>query len=155
VLRFVAVDAYILIGEENSGKSSMTRCLTGSGRSRTRLIATVSVNINVYVHLMSLHEDKKHKKTPADFEQRVEQEDCDAVLFSLWPHSGNGCPDADTYLQYFVGRGWNIVRVACLGLPVATITTPLAAGTVLSFPSVNPTPVNEVAAQVRAHFGWV
>jgi hypothetical protein len=104
---------------------------------------------------MSLHEDKKHKKTPADFEQRVEQEDCDAVLFSLWPHSGNGCPDADTYLQYFVGRGWNIVRVACLGLPVATITTPLAAGTVLSFPSVNPTPVNEVAAQVRAHFGWV
>lgn len=149
------MDAYVIVGEENSGKSSVTRCLTGSGQSRTRLIATVSVNIKVYVHLMSLHEDKKHKKTPSDFELRVGQEDCDAVLFSLWPHSGNRCPDADTYLRYFVDAGWNIVRVACLGIPVSRIATLLPSGSILSFPTVKPTPVNEVAAQVRRHFDWL
>lgn len=149
------MDAYVIIGEENSGKSSVTRCLTGSRRSRTRLVATLSIIIKVYIHLVSLHEDKKHKKTPADFEQKVQEEDCDAVLFSLWPHSGNGCPDADTYLQYFVGRGWNIGRVACLGIPVSRITTSLPSGTILSFPTVEPTPANDVAAQVRNHFGWV
>lgn len=153
--KILTMDAYVIVGEENSGKSSVTRCLTGSGRSRTRLIATVSVNIKVYVHLMSLHEDPKHRKTPADFEQRVEEEDCDAVLFSLWPHSGNGCPDADTYLRYFVGRGWNIVRVACLGIPVSRITTPLPSGSIRTFPTVEPTPVNIVAAKVRRHFGCV
>jgi len=135
------MDAYVIIGEENSGKSSMTRCLTGSYRSGTRIIATLSAHIKLYVHIMSLHEDKKHKRTPADFKQRVEQEDCDAVLFSLWPHTGNGCPDADTYLQYLAGHGWNIIRVACLGIPVSRITTSLPSGSILSFPTVEPTPV--------------
>ena len=150
------MDAYIIIGEESSGKSSVTRCLTGSGRSRTRLIATLSVNIRVYVHLMSLHEDDKHQKTPTDFENKIKQTQCDAVLFSLWPHSGNGCPDADTYLRYFIGCGWNIARVACLGIPVSRITTSLQTSTIKAFPRIdNTTPVNVVAAQVRRHFGWI
>jgi hypothetical protein len=120
------------------------------------LIATLSANIRVYVHLISLHEDDKHQKTPADFENKVNQEQCEAVLFSLWPHYGNGCPDADTYLQYFIGRGWNIVRVACLGIPISRITTSLSAGTIQTFSRIDEVaPVNEVAAQVRQHFDWI
>lgn len=146
------MDAYIIIGEHDAGKSSVTRCLSGSARNRTRLIATLSGNVKVYVHLVSLQEEKT---TPSEFEDKVNQEDCEAVLFSLRPGGARGCPDADTYLQHFIGLGWHIVRVACLGIPVSRLTTSLPSGTILPFPTVDPTPVNDVAAQVRTHFSWV
>ena len=156
------MDAYVIVGENDSGKSSVTRCLTGSGsgKIRTRPIAKCGDTIiNVYVHLSSLQEDYKRIKNPADFVSQVSRENCDAVLFSLWPHGrggGNRRPDADTYLRHFVDvAGWNIVRVACLGIPVDRITTLLANGTIRTFPTVEPTPVNDVAAQVRCYFNWL
>lgn len=64
------MDAYVIIGEPGSGKSSVTRCLTGSGsgKTRTRMIARMSdPPINLYVHLPSLQEDYKRIKNAADF----------------------------------------------------------------------------------------
>jgi len=153
------MDAYVIIGERESGKSSVARSLTGSGwssagRKQARLIATITVNIKVFVYPTSLQE-KKIK--PEDFLDLVkEQEGCEAAMFSLRPRSGNGCDDADTYLRYFIGQGWNIVRVACLGTPVSQIATDLPNRTIRGFPRItHTTPVNEVAAQVRSYFEWV
>lgn len=147
------MDVYVIVGEHQSGKSSVTRCLTGSARNRTRLIATPSGNVRVYVHLVSLQEEKT---TPEEFESKVNQENCEAILVSLRPDSARGCPDGDAYLQYFIGLGWNILRVACLGIPLSSITTSLPSSAIHEpFPTVGQTPANEVAAQVREHFGWV
>lgn len=147
------MDVYVIVGEQYSGKSSVTRCLTGSARSRTRLITTTSNSVRVYVHLISLQEERT---TPEEFESKVSQEDCDAVLLSLRPGPARGCPDADTYLGHFIGLGWNIVRVAFLGVPVSSVTTTLNGAAIHApFPTVGSTPVNEVAAHVRQHFGWV
>jgi hypothetical protein len=89
----------------------------------------------------------------------VGEEKCDAVLFSLWPHRRGGRnerPDADTYLRHFIDEaGWNIVKVACLGDSAKGITTQFPEGVSKSVPSVDPTQVNDVAGQVREHFGWV
>jgi energy-coupling factor transporter ATP-binding protein EcfA2 len=149
--------AYVIIGENDSGKSSVTRCLTGSGSSRIRPIATLSSNIRVYVHLSSLQEEKT---APAELEGKVKPEDCEAVIFSLRPGKARGYPDADTYLQYFIKKGWHIIRVACLGDSASRITTSLPEGVIDTFPEVTASetepamPANTVAAKVRAHFGW-
>jgi energy-coupling factor transporter ATP-binding protein EcfA2 len=161
------MDAYVIIGENDSGKSSVTRCLTGSGsgKIRTRPIAKGSdTTIDVYVHLSSLQEDYKRIKDPADFVRQVNQEECDAVLFSLWPHcrgGGNKRPDADAYLRHFVDvAGWKIVKVACLGDSASSINV-VPKSVIDSFPKVTPPqakppmPANKVAARVREHFGWV
>jgi hypothetical protein len=153
------MDAYVIIGERESGKSSVARSLTGSGwssagRKQARLIATIKAIINVFVYPTSLQE-KKIK--PEDFFNLVkQQQDCEAAVFSLRPRRGNGCDDADTYLRYFIGQGWNIIRVACLGTPVSHIATELPNGAIRAFPRITATtPVNEVAAQVRSYFEWV
>ena len=161
------MNAYVIIGENNSGKSSITRCLTGSGsgKTRTRAIATVSDTIiNVYVHLSSLQEDYKRIKNPADFVSQVGQEKCDAVLFSLWPHDRGGDnkrPDADAYLRHFEDvADWNIVKVACLGDSASRIATSFREGVSDTFPIVTPPetnpamPANKVSALVSRHFGW-
>lgn len=128
------MDAYVIIGENDSGKSSVTRCLTGSGSGKIRnrpIAKRCHTIINVYVHLSSLQEDYKRIKNPADFVRQVNRENCDAVLFSLWPHGrggGNKRPDADTYLRHFVDvAGWKIVKVACLGSSI-DITATLSNG---------------------------
>jgi hypothetical protein len=146
----------------------VTRCLTGSGsgKIRTRPIATRSgTTINVYVHLSSLQEDYKRIKTPADFVRQVSRENCDAVLFSLWPRGRRGHnkrPDADVYLRHFVDEaGWNIVKVACLGNSATKITTSFPEGVIKPFSEVTPPKTkppmtsNTVAAKVREHFDWV
>jgi hypothetical protein len=157
--RMPYMDAYVLIGEDETGKSSITRSLTGVARGSaankmSRVIATLTVKIRVYVHLTSLQEDKIN---PERFAEMVsKQKDCQAVLFSLRLSGARGCPDADTYLQHFIGEGWNIVRVACLDVPVSRITTSLPSGTIRAFPAItDTTTVNEVAAQVRSHFEWI
>jgi hypothetical protein len=152
------MDVYVLVGEGKTGKSSITRSLTGSARNGVRLIATVTINILIYVHLVSLQEDVK-KITPTDFENEIgeqaEKESFDAILVSLRLYARSACPEADAYLEHFSSLGWNIVRVACFDFPVSSITTPLPNGTVRSFPHIGNTSVNELAADVRAFFGWV
>lgn len=157
----------MIIGVNNSGKSSIVRCLTGSGsgKVRTRPIAKMSATvIDVYVHISSLQENYKKVKDAADFARQVRREKCDAVIFTLWPHSRRGAnkrPDADTYLRHFINQEhWNIVKVACLGNAATLITTTLPKGVIQTFPEVSPPkttlrkPANTVAAQVREHFDW-
>jgi hypothetical protein len=159
MIKCIIMDAYVIIGERESGKSSVARSLTGSGwssagRKQARLIATITVNIKVFVYPTSLQEKKIQ---PEEFFDLVEeQKDCEAAVFSLRPRRGNGCDDADTYLRYFIGQGWNIIRVACLGTPVSQIVTDLPTDAIRAFPRItDATPVNEVAAQVRSYFDWV
>jgi len=152
------MDVYVLVGQGKTGKSSITRSLLGSAQNGARLIATVTVSIMIYVHLMSLQEDPK-RITPTDFENEILEQagkhSLDATLVSLRLNARSGCPDADGYLKHFNNLGWNIVRVACFDIPVSSITTPLPNGTVRSFPHIGNTTVNQLAAEVRAFFGWI
>ncbi len=165
--RIRSMDAYVIIGSNDSGKSSLTRCLTGSGsgKIRTRPIAILSgVTIDVYVHISSLQENYKRVRDASDFARQVRREKCDAVLFTLWPHGRGGRnkrPDADTYLRHFISQEhWNVVKVACLGNAATSITTALPKGVIKSFSEVTapgaktPMPANTVAELVREHFGW-
>ena len=78
------MDVYVIVGEKEAGKSSVTRSLTGCWKNGKREIATTSGNVKVYVQLSSLQESRA---TAADFMNKIshEAEDCTAVLLSLGP----------------------------------------------------------------------
>jgi uncharacterized protein YceK len=144
------MDAYVIIGENESGKSSVTRSLTGCWKNGKREIATTSGNVEVYVQLSSLQESGI---TAADFVNTINSQGCAAVLLSLWPRGGYVYPSADSYLQYFANNGWHIERVACLDVPSSAVTG-LPSGTVPTGPRIPTGAVNEVANHVRRHFRW-
>jgi hypothetical protein len=150
--RIAEMDVYVLIGKENSGKSSVTRCLTGCRRNGPRVIATSAGSLKVHVELSSLQEKRK---TAAALISSVDPT-CDAVLLSLRPTGGPVYGGANTYLQQLQRRrGWRIYRVVLLDLPVASITTPLAGNMIAlvhGMPHVLP---NVIARQIRTRFGWV
>lgn len=149
------MDAYVVIGSQHSYKSSVVRSLSGSRVSGVRFYALHSKKVApVYVRLSSLQEGDG--LNPEDFLRLVEKSGAEATLFALRPTGRGRFPDADAYLGYFIGKGWNIKRVAVMGASASPLhTTNLSEKAISCFPlRAQPIAVNLVAADVRAHFGW-
>lgn len=150
------MDAYVVIGGKRSYKSSTIRSLSGSRIFGVRPYAIPPKKITpVFVYLSSLQEGDGIQ--PADFERLVKATDATACLFPLHPQGRGKFPDADAYLKYFIGKGWRIRRVAILNSTTSPLhTTALAPGSVRLFPpGPPPIAVNQLAADVRSHFGWL
>lgn len=146
------VEAHVLIGNPNTRKATLLRCLSGCFNRSVRDLETQSgQRIRVYARVSALQESRT---TPSAFMEEVARSRCSQVLFSLWPdahpHDGEAWPDANAYLDHFRRAGWAIRHAALLG------AAPLKphAQQVLTLPSVLSQPVNATAAQLRQHFGW-
>ena len=150
------MDAYVVIGEKRSFKSSTIRSLSGCRvfGARTYIIGRDKPT-SVFVYLSSLQEGTG--RTPKEFERLVEDTNATACLFSLHPSGRGKFPDADDYLSYFASIGWNIRRIAVLNSNTNPLTnTRLRTGVLQCFPFLRlPVAVNELAANVRRHFGWL
>ncbi|MCA6215610.1 hypothetical protein KGA65_03535 [Ideonella sp. B7] len=146
------VEAHVLIGNTNTRKSTLLRCLSGCFNRSVRDMETVQgQKFKLYARASALQESRT---TVAAFQEEVARSRCQHVLFSLWPgphpNDPEAWPDALTYLAALRQAGWAIRHAAVLG------AQPLRpqADAVLTLPSVLDQPINTSAAQLRQHLGW-
>ena len=111
------MDAYLLIGNANTRKTSVIRSLTGCFNRSVRDIQLQSGKpVRFYARVGAL---QNTRTTLDDFVQEVNRSRCQAVLFALLPNAVHtdlmGYPDAQTYVAGLRERGWRIKGVAVLG----------------------------------------
>jgi ABC-type sugar transport system ATPase subunit len=146
------VEAHVLIGNPNTRKSTLLRCLSGCFNRSVRDMETVRGDkFKLYARASALQESRT---TVAAFQEEVARSRCQQVLFSLWPgahpHDAQAWPDAIAYLEALQRAGWVIRHAAVLG--AHPLRPP--AQSVVTLPSVLDQPINASAAQLRQHFGW-
>lgn len=144
------MDAYVIIGEPNTRKSSVMRSLTGCFNRSIRDIRLLSgQQIQIYARVSSVQESKT---TIQDFINEVRLTQCGHVMLCLWadanPYNRASFPDALAYLSAFHAAGWNIVKVAVLGNAQAIYPNQAV------FRGSQLDPINVTAHAVRLHFGW-
>ncbi len=149
------MDAYIVIGDANSFKSSTVRALTGCRVRGVRALVQRGVVMQTYVQLSSLQEGNRFLK-PLDFIREVRKSGANAAIFPLRALRHRGRPDANEYLHEFVKAGWNIKGVAVLYSPDFQLTVPLSRASVFDLPSEGDPHyyANVLASKIRTKFKW-
>lgn len=147
------MDAYVIIGNANTRKSSVLRSLTGCFNRSNRDIQLLSkINLRIYARVSSLQESKIE---PKDFIKEVVATGQSSVVFCLWPHANAydpaRYPAADVYIAEFAKAGWVFQASAVLGASTFAPATPRPA----HFPNAPSQPINVAAQAVRLHFGWL
>lgn len=146
------MDAYLLIGNPHTRKSSLLRSLTGCFNRSVRDIERQQGGaLRLYVRVAALQESRTAVDAFLDEAQRSR---CPAVAFSLWPEANpldpERYPSADRYLDRLRAAGWQFRRIAVLG---AHPYQPRLPG-VARFPNVLTQPINATAHGIRQHFEW-
>lgn len=151
------VDAYIIIGQDSVGKSSLVRALTGIRNHDKRLMTRlVGPDFCLWAKDSSLLEAEVD---PAAFVAEINGKGVNAVLLTLWPRSrkskGTTYPDAATYIQVFVAHGWSIQPVVLLDRWGTAPSVTLSPGIGSShFTNSSNAGFNTLAALVRTYWGW-
>jgi hypothetical protein len=148
------MDAYLLIGNANTRKTSLVRSLTGCFNRSVRDIQLQSAKrpVRFYARVGAL---QNTRTSIDDFVQEVARARCDAVIFCLSPGALKTdlaeYPDAQTYVAALRERGWRIKAVAVLGQDGGGVRAP----NLRQYTQAPTAPVNATARDVRAQFGWV
>jgi len=152
-------NVHVIIGEANTRKGSLLRCLTGVGSAKGNLymdvMQTSGSTITVYCVSRSLQENYR-PMTPSDFiafigTLRPAPTD---IAVTLRVRARGGYPTAIAYLNAFARARWTIVNVALLGtaacaLPVSTFSRSIA-----PIPHSASQPNNQSARSVRRVWRW-
>jgi hypothetical protein len=147
------MDAYILIGNANTRKTSVIRSLTGCFNRSVRDIQLQSGKpVRFYARVGAL---QNTRTTLDEFMQEVNRARCEAVVFSLLPTAVHtdlmDYPDAQTYVAGLRERGWRVKGVAVLGQDGGGVRAP----NLRQYIQAPTAPVNLTARDVRAQFGWL
>lgn len=148
------MDAYILIGNANTRKTSVVRSLTGCFNRSVRDIQMQSGkrSVRFYARVGAL----QTTHTSLDnFLAEVARARCEAVLFCLSPSANKTdleeFPDASVYVEALREKGWRIKGVAVLGQDGGSVR----AANIRQYTQAPTAPVNVTARDVRAQFGWL
>jgi hypothetical protein len=147
------LDAYIVIGNPNTRKSSLVRSLTGCFNRSVRDILPASGKhpVRVYARVGALQETRTGVD---DFIAEAARSRSGTVLCCLWPSAHplvpEQCPDALTYLGGFKAAGWRISAIAVLGQNSGGVRSP----DLRQYPQAPTDPINATARSVRTQFGW-
>ena len=147
------MDAYLVVGNSNTRRSSVIRSLTGCFNRSLRDIVPASgaAPLRLYARAGALQDTKT---SPDDFVAEAERLRCDAVLCGLnastYPGAPPDLPDAQAYVAAFRAAGWRIRAIAVLGQNAGGLRGPA----VRQFAQAPVAPITATAADVRAHFGW-
>lgn len=150
---------HIIIGDSNTRKSSLLRCLTGVGSGNaTRYIdvtETSGSTIQVYCILSALQENYK-PQLPAQFIKIIKslRPKPTDVAFTLRVSPRGSYPGFNAYLQAFTAAGWPVLNVALLGSSACIQGSQISAQAVISVPLSPQQPTNLTASQVRAAWQW-
>jgi hypothetical protein len=147
------LDTYLLIGNPNTRKSSLARCLTGcfnrSVRDIQRLGDTAAVRL--YARVGSLQDTRT---TAEVFVAEAARTRSAAVLCCLLPDAHaiepELYPGARHYLAAFRAAGWRVRAIAVLGQNGGGVQGPQ----LRQFPLAPTAPINVTAQALRMHFGW-
>jgi hypothetical protein len=148
------MDAYILIGNANTRKTSIVRSLTGCFNRSVRDIQlqTGKRPVRFYARVGEL---QSTRTTVGEFLAEVARARCDAVIFCLAPGANKTdleeYPDAQAYVATLREQGWRIKGVAVLGQDSGGVRAP----NLRQYTQAPTAPVNVTARDVRAQFGWV
>jgi hypothetical protein len=149
---------HVIIGDSNTRKSSLLRCLTGvgGGAAKKRLdVALVNGNtITVYCILSALQEGYK-PKTPNDFIAyiRTLKPRPTDIAITLRVKAVGIYPDALAYLQAFSRAHWPVANIALLGSSACTL--PGMPANAILVPNSDSRPTNETSSLVRRGWGWI
>ena len=148
------MDAYILIGNAKTRKSSIVRSLAGCFNRSVRDIQLQDNPraVRFYARVGAL---QTTRTTVEEFVREVARARCEAVLFCLSPSAHKTdlleYPDAQSYVAALRELGWRIQAVAVLGQDSGGVRA-----TNLRQHTQAPTaPINLTARDVRAQFGWM
>lgn len=150
---------HIIIGDANTRKSSLLRCLSGVGSgnaSRYIQVAEASGSvITVFCMLSALQENYK-PKLPAEFVAYIKALNPKPtdVAITLRVSATGHCPSFGAYLQAFANACWPVANVALLGASACAQHASIAAGNVSSVPQSMNQPTNLTASQVRKVWQW-
>lgn len=148
------MDAYILIGNANTRKTSIVRSLTGCFNRSVRDIQLQSDKRpqRFYARVGALQATRTNLES---FLAEVTRARCEAVLFCLSPGANKTdleeYPDAATYVTALRELGWRIKGVAVLGQNGGAVQAPNSR----QYIQAPTAPVNLTARDIRAQFGWV
>jgi len=147
------MDAFVIVGDANTRKSSIVRSLTGCFNRNIRQITVVAGGVlDIYARVSSLQESETE---PQDFINEVTATGQSSVIFCLWaqanPRDPVKYPSAHAYIAAFAQAGWQFQASAVLGSSSFQPATPRPA----HFPQVVTQPINVGAQAVRRHFGWL
>ena len=141
-------NAYIIIGNKNTRKSSVIRCLTGCyNRGTVEIKLKNDKIIDMYVLISSLQESKISLE---DYIKMANEQDCKNVLFGLREKSMHNLPDGIDYIDGLEKAGWNIKKIATLANTNSTIY-PNAE----QFENSAKEPANATSNLVRKYFEWI
>jgi hypothetical protein len=151
------MDAYIIIGIQSAGKSSVVRGLCGIRNEDKRLMATqFGTTFLLWAKDSSLQEASI---SPTDFIADVSTKKVNSVLLTLWPRSKRSrevlYPGPDLYIQAFQQAGWQIQPVAILDrgqMPNFVLPAGVKSNQFQNLPSM---PFNSLVARVRSCWNWV
>jgi hypothetical protein len=148
------MDAYLVIGNPNTRKSSLLRSLTGCFNRSVRDMMPLGGKhaVRLYARVGCLQDTQTSAEA---FFAEVARARCAAVLCCLAP-SAHGThpdqyPDALAYLEAFKAQGWQVRAIAVLGQNGGEVRGP----NLRQFPQASTAPINVTAQAVRSHFGWV
>lgn len=152
-LRGTRMDVFVIIGNPNTRKSSVVRCLTGCFNRSLRDIEPVSGGPARKVYARARALQLTHTR-PDDFVAEVSAVRCDTVLVCLTPDpnpiDAAQFPDAEAYLARFRAAGWKVSAIAVLGQHGGGVRVPRPR----QFAQAPTAPINVTAQGVRQHFGW-
>ena len=147
------MDAYILIGNANTRKTSVVRSLTGCFNRSVRDIQMQNEQrpLRFYARVGALQASRISLER---FLTEVARARCEAVLFCLSPGANETdleeFPDAATYVAALRELGWRIKGVAVLGQDGGGVR----ATNLRQYTGAPTAPVNMTARDIRAQFGW-
>lgn len=148
------MDAYILIGNTNTRKTSIVRSLTGCFNRSVRDIQlqTGKRPVRFYARVGALQTTRTSVEA---FMAEVTRSRCEATIFCLAPGANatdlEEFPDALTYVTALRDQGWRIKAVAVLGQDGGGVRAP----NLRQYAFASTAPVNVTARDVRAQFGWM
>lgn len=154
------MDAFIIIGKESAGKSSLIRSLSGVGTFDKRIMETTA---NAVFTLWARHSSLQEALiTPAQFITEVQNENVGAALLALLPRSSTRTvpgrakrvlfPDPYGYIRSFIAAGWNIQDIATINDPKISYLPPSL--NVRNFTNSSAQPFNVFSASVRQYWHW-
>ena len=148
------MDAYIVIGNSHTRKSSLVRCLSGCFNRSVRDIQLINgrAPLRLYARVGAAQETRK---TPEEFVAEILASRCAAVLCCLLPNALPNepelYPDAKAYIAHFETAGLRVRALAVLGQNNGG----LRGARLRQFAQATTLPINLTASEVRAFFGWV
>jgi hypothetical protein len=148
------MDAYILIGNANTRKTSIVRSLTGCFNRSVRDIQmqTGKRPVRFYARVGALQNTRTSIEA---FFAEVARSRCEAVVFCLSPGANKTdleeYPGAEAYVAAMREKGWRVRGIAVLGQDGGGVRAP----NLRQYTTAPTAPVNVTARDIRAQFGWV